>query len=324
VVKKKGAERSRPVKAAVIDRFGGAEVLQIRDVPVPEPGDGEVLVQVRAAGVNPVDWKIREGYLKEAMGYRFPLVLGMDGAGVVKEAGRGADTFASREEPVFFCNDMGRMGTYAEYVVVRQDLLARKPDNVSFEGAAAVPLVALTAWQALLVKAGLTDGMRVLVHAGWGGVGSFAVQLAKVHAAHVASTCGPTNVDFVKALGADEAVDYTREDFAERLGEYDIVLDTVGGDVYRRSFQVLRKGGVVVSLLERPDAALAGERGVRAEYLLMRPDGGQLAEVAQLLREERIRPVVGTVLPLKDVRSAHELSASRHARGKIVLAVPGS
>jgi NADPH:quinone reductase-like Zn-dependent oxidoreductase len=315
-------KKETAMKAVVIEKFGGLDELKVRDVPMPEVRERDLLVEVRAAAVNPVDWKIREGYLKGRADFRFPLVLGLDVAGVVKETGAKASRFKAGDE-VMSRTDMQRSGTYAEYVAVDEGIVARKPRNLSFEEAASIPLAGLTAWQALVDRAAVKAGDRVLIHAGAGGVGSLGIQIAKARGAHVAATCGTSNVEFVKGLGADEAVDYTKDDFSAVLKGYDVVLDTMGGEVYRKSFEVLKKGGVVVSLLERPDEALARKKGVRADYLFMQPDAKELEELGGLLEAGKIRPVVGKAFSLEQMKEAHRLSASHHARGKIVIRVKG-
>lgn len=307
------------MKAIVIDRYGGTDELRLRDMPLPELGETDLLIEVFAASVNPVDWKIREGYLKEAITYKFPLILGWDVAGIVSAVGPKVSRFSVGDE-VFSRTDIRRNGTYAEFVAADEQYVARKPSNLSFEEAASIPLVGLTAWQALVDLAGMAEGNRVLVHAGSGGVGSFAIQLAKSRGAFVATTCSTLHLSFVRSLGPDQVIDYTRSDFRE-LRNFDIVFDTVGGDTYRDSFQILKPQGVLVSILEQPDEELMQQTGVRALYLFMHPDGSELARIAELLEKEKIRPAVGRLFPLEEVRKAHELSASRHAEGKIVLQV---
>lgn len=307
------------MKAVVIDRYGGSDELRMRDMPLPELGETDLLIEVFAASVNPVDWKIREGYLKESLGYRFPLILGWDAAGIVSAVGPKVTRFAIGDE-VFSRTDIRRNGAYAEFVAVDERYVAQKPANISFAEAASIPLVGLTAWQALIDVAGITEGQRVLVHAGSGGVGSFAVQLAKVRGAFVITTCSTPHLSFVRSLGPDQIIDYTRSDFRE-LRDLDIVFDTVGGEIYRDSFQSLKPHGVLVSILEQPDRDLMEKTGVRARYLFMKPDGGQLAQIGELVGNGTIRPAVGRVFPLEEVRKAHELSASRHAEGKIVLQI---
>ena len=308
------------MKAVVIEKYGSVDELTIKDMPVPAIRDGDLLVEVYAAGVNPIDWKLREGYRRDRVELKFPYIPGLDMAGIVKKVGRKVTRFQPGDE-VFSRTDLARDGTYAEYMAVDETIVARKPENLTFEEAASIPLVGLTAWQALIDAAKMKTDEKVLIHAGSGGVGSFAIQLTKAWGAHAATTCSTRNVDLARSLGAEEVIDYTREEFSSLLRDYDIVLDTMGGDIYRKSFIVLKKGGRVASLLERPDEALAQKTGTKALYIFMQPNGKELDEIAGLLREGKIKPVVGTVLPLEDVRKAHELSASHHASGKIVLQV---
>jgi len=308
------------MKAVVIETYGDIDVLQLKDMPVPELGDRDLLIEVHAASVNPVDWKVREGYLKELILHKFPLILGWDVAGVVKERGISAGRFKIGDR-VFSRTDIARNGTYAEYVAVDEELVAMMPDNLSFEEAAAVPLACQTAWQALVETARVKQGDRVLVHAASGGVGTFAVQIAKNRGAYIAATCGAANARLVKSLGADEVIDYATTDFSGVLHDFDTVLDTMGGEIYRKSFSVLKKGGIVVSLLERPDDSLARETGTKAEYMFLQPDRERLSEIAALLREGKIKPVLNSVLPLEEVKKAHSISQSHHAKGKIVLKV---
>ena len=308
------------MKAVTIEKYGGPDVLEIKDIPMPIVGDHDLLIEVYAASVNPVDWKVREGYLKEMVPYKFPLVLGWDVAGIVKETGPHAILFRAGDR-VFSRTDIARNGTYAEYVAVDEGLVALMPDNLSFKEAAAVPLACQTAWQALVEIAQVKQGDKVLVHAASGGVGTFAVQIAKYKGAHVAATCGTASTRLVKSLGADEVIDYGKTDFSKSLHDFDIVLDTMGGEIYRNSFKTLKKGGTVISLLERPDEALARESGAKAEYMFLQPDGKRLGQIATLLSEGRIEAVLGIVLPLEEVKKAHAISQSHHAKGKIVLSV---
>jgi len=308
------------MKAVVIDKYGGADVLEIKDIPMPVAGDHDLLIEVYAASVNPVDWKIREGYLKEMIPYKFPLVLGWDVAGVVKETGSQASLFRAGDR-VFSRTDIARNGTYAEYVAVDEELVALIPDNISFREAAAVPLACQTAWQALVEVAQVKQGDKVLIHAASGGVGTFAVQLAKYKGAHVAATCSTANTRLVKSLGTDEVIDYTATDFSETLHDFDIVLDTMGGEIYRKSFKIIKKGGTVISLLEHPDEALASQSGAKAEYMFLQPNRKRLGQIADLLSEGKIKPVLGIVLPLEEAKKAHIISQSHHAKGKIVLTV---
>lgn len=309
------------MKAIVFDRYGGPEVLELREMPQPALRANDVLIEVHAASVNPVDWKIRSGLLKEMIHYKFPLIPGWDVSGVIVETGTGVRR-CKKGDAVFSRTDIARNGTYAEYVAVDEKYVALKPANISHEEAASIPLVGLTAWQALVDYAGIKKGDRVLIHAGAGGVGAFAIQLAKDFCCYVATTCSTANVDFVTSLGADLVVDYTKSDFTTEIQGYDVVFDTVGGDIYRNSFKVLKQHqGVLVSILELPDHDLADRTGVRAGYLFMHPDGHGLAQIADFIERGLIKPVVKHVLPLAEARKAHELSESRHTQGKIVLKV---
>jgi NADPH:quinone reductase-like Zn-dependent oxidoreductase len=308
------------VRAVVIDRYGGVDELKIRDVPTPALNSYDVLIEIHAASVNPVDWKIREGYLRSMMPERFPLIPGLDAAGIVTGVGSKASLYKPGDR-VFSRTDITRDGTYAEYVAVNEELVSLMPDNLSFTEAAAVPLACQTAWQALVETAFLKECDKVLVHAGSGGVGTFAIQIAKNRGAHVAATCSSGNAGMVRSLGADEVIDYTKTDFSEVLRDFDLVLDSVGGEVYRRSFKVLKKGGTLISLLEQPDEALARETGIKAEYMFLQPDRKRLGLIAELLQTGDIRPVIGEVLPLEEVKQAHILSQSHHAKGKIILSL---
>jgi NADPH:quinone reductase-like Zn-dependent oxidoreductase len=308
------------VKAVYIEGYGGREQLKYGDLPMPAVGDSDVLIEVHAAGVNPVDWKIREGYLRQRLSYTFPLILGWDVAGVVKQVGAKVTSFQVGDA-VFSRPAIERNGTYAEYVAVDERLVARMPKNVSFEEAASIPLAGLTAWQALVDTAAVKAGDKVLIHAGAGGVGAYAIQIAKVFGAYVATTASGRNREFVQSLGADEVIDYTQEDFSTRLHDFDVVLDTMAGEVQRKSFDVLRPGGILVSILTPPDADLAAERKVRTGYFFLQPDGKKLAKLGELVEQGKVRPVVGHVFPLAEAAKAHELSETHHARGKIVLKV---
>jgi len=259
-----------------------------------------------------------KGNLKDFLPYTFPLILGWEAAGIVRRVGEAVTLFKPGD-PIFVLNEFTRPGCYAEFVTVDERNAAIKPGNINFVEAASLPLVGLTAWQALVDAANISEGKRVLIHAGAGGVGSFAIQLAKARGAWVATTCSAANIAFVKELGADEVIDYTKEDFTALLKEMDIVLDTMAGKVYRDSFKVMRRGGVIVSLLEEPDQELTAAYGVRAEHVLVKPNSRQLAEIGRLIESGSIQPVVKQVFPLEEVREAHNRSQSGHMVGKIVL-----
>lgn len=303
-----------------IHGYGGPEVLVHEDAPRPEPGREDLLVRVHAAGVNPVDWKIREGHLRPLLRHRLPLTLGWDVSGVVEAAGPDVEGFAPGDE-IYARPDISRDGAYAEYLALKAAEAAPKPKTLDHVHAAAVPLAALTAWQTLFDVANLAAGQRVLIHAAAGGVGHFAVQLARWKGAFVIGTCSGRNADFVRALGADEVIDYTATRFEDAARDVDVVFDTMGGQVQQRSFRVLKRGGVLVSIVEPFSRLTAALRGVRAHFLFVQPHAGQLAELARLIDGGTIKPVVETVLPLAEARQAHELSRAGRTRGKIVLQV---
>ncbi len=308
------------MKAVRIHAYGGPEVLRHEDAPVPSIRDDEILVEVHCAGVNPVDWKIREGWLKGKLDHPLPLVLGWDVSGVVAEAGTAVSNFAPGDA-VYARPDIARDGCYAEYVAIRAHEAARKPEKMSHAAAAGVPLAALTAWKALFDEAGLRAGQTVLVHAGSGGVGSFAVQLAKAFGAVAIATTSTANVESVRALGADRVVDYRSDDFAERVRDVDVVLDTLGGDVQERSWRCVRAGGTLVSVVSMPEAAAARAHQAHAKYAWVVPDGARLAMLADMIDAGKVRTVIDSLLPLAQAAAAQERSRSGRTRGKIVLAV---
>ena len=310
------------MKAVSIYYYGGPGVLAYEDAPRPHPAPGEVLVRVHAAGINPVDWKIREGHLKEMLHHTLPLVLGWDVSGVVAALGAGVTRFKVGDE-VFSRPDIERDGAYAEFIVIRETEVALKPKSVDHVHAAALPLAGLTVWQSLFDAAALTAGQRVLIHAAAGGVGSLAVQLAKGRGAHVIGTASAKNHAFVRALGADEVVDYERERFETVIGPVDVVFDTMGGDIQTRSWEVLKRGGILVSIASPPSAEAAVAHGGRFAFVFTQPNAAQLAEIATLVDAGKLKASVETVLPLAAAVRGQALSAAGHTRGKIVLQVVG-
>ena len=310
----------RTMKAVCIYSYGGPGVLVYEDAPRPLPSDGEVLVRVHAAGVNPVDWKIREGHLKDMLHHTFPLVLGWDVSGVVEALGANVSRLRVGDE-VFSRPDISRDGAYADFIVIRESEVARKPESIDHIRAAALPLAGLTAWQTLFDAGGLTPGQRVLIHAAAGGVGSLAVQLAKWKGAHVIGTASERNHDFLRKLGVDQFVDYERERFEDAVQPVDVVLDTMGGDTQERSWKVLKRGGILVSIVSSPSAEAAAALGVRQVFVFIKPDAAQLAEIAKLADAGKLKAIVETILPLSDATRGQELSERGHTRGKIVLRV---
>jgi NADPH:quinone reductase-like Zn-dependent oxidoreductase len=314
----------------------------MREVPEPDVGEHDVLVEVRAASVNPLDAKIRDGEFKLILPYRVPFVLGHDMAGQVVRVGSAVRSFAPGDE-VYARPRKDRIGTFAELIAVHEDDLALKPSTLTMVEAAALPLVALTAWQALVERANLRPGQKVLVHAGSGGVGTIAIQLAKHLGAHVATTAGTANVTWVEDLGADVVVDYRRDDFETILRDYDVVLDSLGGETLEKSLRVLKPGGIAIGIGGPPDPAFAREidanpvvrlatvllsartrlrarrRHVRYSFLFMRASGEQLRAIAALVDAGTIRPVVDRVFPFESTKEAMAYVGSGRAKGKVVV-----
>jgi NADPH:quinone reductase-like Zn-dependent oxidoreductase len=308
------------MKAVRIHTQGGPETLVYEDAPRPTPLTNEVLIRVRAASVNPVDWKIRDGYGKEIFNHQMPLILGWDVAGTIEAVGPEVDKF-KLGEPVYGYTSLLRDGAYAEFAIAKQEEIALKPASLDFVEAAAVPVAALTAWQAMFDTANLEENQKVLIHAASGGVGSIAVQLAKAKGVYVIGTSSARNADFVRELGVDEFIDYQATQFETVVHDVDVVLDTIGGDTQVRSFGVLRKDGFIVSIVEPPSEELAAQHGVRSKMVGVLPNGTQLSEIAALIDSGKVKPFVETVLPLSEARQAHEMSKSGRTRGKIVLQV---
>lgn len=315
------------MKAIILQEFGGSDTLHVADVPRPEPKAEEILIRVSHAGVNPVDWKIREGYLQTMFPHRFPLIPGWDAAGTVESLGSSVQGFALGDRVYAYCRKPEvQWGTYAEFVAMRADAVAKIPDTLAFDDAAGIPLVGLTSWQVLFDTAQLRPGQTVLIHAGAGGLGSLAIQFAKHAGARVIVTASAANHDYVRALGADDAIDYTSEDFtaavrARHPQGIDLVFATVGGKVLEDSYAVLAKGGMLVSVVGRPSQEDGDRWGVRLGYVFVSPNGDQLREIASLVERGKVRLPAKTVLPLDDAAKAQDLSRAGKTRGKVVLAV---
>ena len=294
------ADLPKTMKAVVAHEYGGPEVLKYEDVPVPEPKDNEILVRVIASGVNPAD----------------PLILGYEMAGVVVKTGAKIMKLKVGD-PVYAYLLWG--GGWAEYCISNEGESAIKPKSLSFTEAASVPLAALTAWQALVDIGKIQSGQTVLIHGGSGGVGSFAIQIAKARGARVIATASTANQDLLKQLGADVAIDYTKQKFEEIVHDVDLVLDPVGRDTLARSYGVVKKGGIVVTLVSRCDEAELKKHGIRGASLSSHPDATELAEITKLTDDGKIKPIVSQVLPLTDAAKADAQAATHHTRGKIVL-----
>lgn len=305
--------------AVLLHQFGGPEELKYEETSVPVINPDEVLIKVYATSVNPIDWKIRQGQRKGAEAV-FPIILGRDVSGVVEEVGSQVTSFQPGDE-VYSCPGISRNGTYAEFIAIHADEVAFKPRSVGHELAAAIPLAGQTAWQGIFDHGGLQSGQKILIHGAAGGVGSMAVQLAKWKGAYVIGTASGKNAAFLKELGADEVIDYKMEDFSEKLKDIDLVFDTIGGETQERSLKVLRPGGILVSTVGIKDQAAISAKGLRGAHFLAHPDASQLEELAELIDEGKIRPIVSKIMPLKDAAEAHRLSEEGHIRGKIVLQV---
>ena len=332
------------MKAFVVSKYGKANSVEAVELPEPELGDGDVLVEVHAASVNPLDLKIRNGELKPLLPYKLPLVLGNDLAGVVIKAGKNVRRFKPGDE-VFARPDQDRIGAFAELIAISENDVAKKPDRLGMEQAASVPLVGLTAWQALVGKARLQPGQKVLIQAGSGGVGTIAIQLAKHLGATVATTTSTANVDWVKGLGADVVIDYKKDDFESVLHDYDVVIDTQGGQTLEKSLQVLKPGGKVISVAGPPEPDFAKEfganwfliqamralsfrirrkakrRGVTYSFLFMKASGDQLRELGSLIDSGAIRPVVDQVFPFQSTMEALAYVEKGRAKGKVVVKI---
>lgn len=307
------------MKAVRIHEYGDPSVLKYEEAPLPVLLENDVLVRVHSAAVNPVDWQTRKGNRPEAE-YPLPLVVGWDFAGTVEDVGQTGTRFAVGDA-VFARPDITRDGAYAEYIAVDVGEIARVPKSIPLEVAASIPLACLTAWRSLYDHAHLTDTHRILIHGGAGGVGIFAVQLASFAKAHTVVTASGDGLDLVRSLGADEVIDYTAVDFTSLGPVFDVVYDTVGDDTLRRSFDVVKPGGIIVSICAVPDQRLAVERGVRAEVSIVRPDAARLKEIAGMVDAGKIRSVIAKEFPLADAVSAQQMSEARHTHGKIVLRV---
>src|SRR5438270_12382654 len=307
------------MKAVRIERYGNEEAVEFAEVERPQLGENQLLVKVRAAAVNPVDWKIRGG-LGELFGLKPPLILGCEIAGTVESVGpsrTGSSDLAPGDEVYGYLGT--HTGGYAEYVAAPASEVVRKPKQIDFDTAASVPVAALTAWQGIFDHGELASGQRSLITGASGAVGSMAVQLAKNKGARVIGTGSGRNEEFARKLGADEFIDYKKAKFEEKVRDLDVVFDTVGGDTQERAFQTLKGGGFLVSTVSPPSAEKAKEFGVAVAMVQMMPKPDQLAEINRLVESGNLKVRVATVLPLAEVKKAHQLSSSGHADGKIIL-----
>jgi NADPH:quinone reductase-like Zn-dependent oxidoreductase len=313
------------MKAAYIETFAGP--IKVGQLPTPKPGDGEVSIAVSYAGVNPADAKIAEGLFQSRMPHQFPLILGWEASGTVQSLGKHATSLNIGDQVYLYCRKpIAEWGSWAEYLIYPAEHVALKPKNLSMAQAAAIPLAGLTAWQALFEKARLKSGEQILIHGGGGGVGGFAIQWAKYGGAKVITTASSSKFDYVKSLHADEIIDYRKTNFVDQIRKshpsgIDVVFDTIGGSVYQQSFEVLKPGGRIVSILEQPNTELAARFKVQAEFLFVQPNGKQLHEIAQLFELGKAKPPKIQEFPLDQAQQALDEIRTGHTLGKIVLRV---
>jgi NADPH:quinone reductase-like Zn-dependent oxidoreductase len=313
-----GSESGK-MRAIVIHAYGGPEVMKLEDVARPEPAADEVLIRVVAASINPVDVAIRKGYLAKLVG-NFPLILGMDAAGTVEKVGNKV-TKCKVGDPVFAFFTLKGEGGYAEFVTAKEGQIAPKPNTVSFAQGAGVGAAGSTAWEALVDTANLRAGQTVLIHGGSGGVGHLAIQIAKARGAKVFATASTVNQEFLRQMGADVAIDYTRTKFEDVAKNMDVVLDTVGQDTLERSYGVVKKGGIIVSIVDDPKPPALEAHGIRGVTLRCAPKAGVLEELSKLMEAKKLMPVISQTFEMAGVVQAQDQIATGHTRGKIVLKI---
>lgn len=309
------------MKAIRFHEYGDADVLRLEDAPMPVPGPGEVLIKVHATSVNPVDCAIRAGYLRAVREFPLPMTLGWDVSGTIAALGEGVTAWKVGDE-VYGHPSLSSGGTYAEFVAVPATVCGRKPSSIDHNHAAAIPLVALTAWQALFEHAQLTAGQTVLIQRGAGGVGSYAIQFAKAKGARVIATASARNLDYLRQLGAEEAIDYNAVRFEDVVSNVDAVIEGMAGEVRERSWKTLKPGGILIALTGAPPTdAMAAERGFPQKTIWVHPDQAQLATIAGLVDSGKLQTTVEAIVPLAEAARAHRMVESGHTRGKVVLRV---
>jgi alcohol dehydrogenase len=310
------------MKSAQINRYGGSEVIEInQNTPEPTLSSGKVLVSIKSAGVNPADWKIREGAFQQMIDLQFPFTLGMDFSGVIKQVGEGVSSDFKQGDEVYGQAGVinGGSGAFAEMALAETESIANKPKRLSHVEAAALPLVGVSAWRALIENIGLSKGQRILIHGGAGGIGSIAIQLAKYLGAFVATTVSANDEVFVQELGADHVIDYMSQNFEDLLHDYDSVFDTVGGETYKRSFKVLKKGGIIISMLDQPNSELMNQYNVKAIFQFTQADRQRLTKLAEWVDQNNIRVNTDRTFLLDEADKALDYQKDVHPRGKVVL-----
>ena len=314
------------MKSAQINRYGSSDVIEINQSTSSSltVSSGKILVDVKASGVNPVDWKIREGYMQQMVPLQFPATLGMDFSGIIKDVGSGQDISTAdlkQGDEVYGQASVtkGGSGAFAEVAVTNADNIALKPKNLSFEEAAGLPLVGVSAWQALVENMNLSQGQKILIHGGAGGIGSVAIQFAKKLGAFVATTVNSDDADYVQSLGADETIDYKKHDFEKMINDYDAVYDTVGGQTYTKSFKALKKGGIIVSMLEQPNTDLMQHFSVKSIFLLTQVNRERLTQLANWVDQNNIMINIDKTFSLDETAKALDYVKDVHPRGKVIL-----
>ena len=314
------------MKSIQIRRYGNSDVVEINNTAsVPDVSTGKILLNVKASGVNPVDWKIREGQFQQMIPLQFPSTLGMDFSGIVKQVGEKdmSSDFKQGDEVYGQASVFsGGSGAFAELALANKNSIAHKPKTLNHLEAAGLPLVGVSAWQALVETIGLSKDQRILIHGGAGGIGSIAIQLAKHLGAHVTTTVSANDKQFVQQLRADQIIDYKKENFEDVIHDYDAVLDTVGGETYKRSFEVLKKGnGIIVSMLEQPNEELMSQHGIKAVFLFSQVNRQRLTNLAQWIDQNNIKVNIDRTFPLDEARKALDYQKDVHPRGKVVLTI---
>ena len=308
------------MRAVRIHQYGGIDTLQLEQIDTPKINADDILIKVKSAAINPVDWKIREGYLQDFIPYKFPVTLGWDVAGIVTEVGTEVTDFKVGDE-VFSRPDISRDGSYADYIAVKADEAVLKSAKLDFAQTAALPLAGITAWQCLVDVGQLQAGQRVLIHAGAGGVGHLAIQIAKAKGATVIATASTANQSLLTQLGADQAVDYTQSPLIEQIKPVDLILDTMGGEVQNDSWALLKTSGMLVSVAQPPSEEVAKEHGVKAAFVFIEPSSRILRELNTLVEANQLTPLIEHHFSLEQIAAAHLQSQSGRTRGKIVIDV---
>ena len=308
------------MKAAVIHEYGDATIFKHEDIAIPEPGADEVLVKVHYASVNPFDYKVRAGYMKDSMPLKFPAILGTDMVGTVEKAGLSALKF-KKGDLVFGKANFGSNGSYAEYALAKESNISHAPKNMPEREAAGLPVAAGTAWTVLVELAGLRKGQKIMITGASGGVGIMAIQIAKNIGTHVTGTASKSNLQTINEMGADEAIDYTEGDFSEKVKDVDVLLDTVGGETLSKTYKMVKRGGKLISLTGPTDKASADKYGIDAQYLSVPSDGKTMEELAKLADSGKLKVIIDREFPLEKISEAHVLSESRKAKGKIIIKI---